>query len=140
MSTWFILWDNALGAKPEAAVTLFEGACGLRYCRVGDKYGFYVSDLDPAFAFHNGQPMYDRDFMNIVGRNINSYYGAGVVQHGTHIAGFFNQVPGASQNKLWDEVYIFNGNGFVGEGPLWTEYNRFGGRYFPPPGLGERGK
>ena len=84
--------------------------------------------------------MDDDNYMRLVGTSINRNYGHDVVQHGTHIVGFYNRVAGASQDKLWEYVFIFNARGYVGEGFMRQEYERFGGRYFPPPGLGRNNK
>lgn len=122
------IWDDPLSAKPAKAENVLTGPCGLRLCRVptenGEyKYGVYVSDLDPAFAIYQGHPLHDdRAYMAQFGNPINRDYGAPVIKHGNFLGGWARGEPGATTDKLDDTVYLFNRNGYIGEGPMWKLY------------------
>lgn len=72
--------------------------------------------------------------MDRFGQEINNHYGIDVIQHGNFIGAWYRGEKGATTDKLQDSVYLFNSNGYVGAGQMWTLYNALGGRYYPHPG------
>lgn len=137
------IWDGLVPQKPVGAKNLWKGQCGLRFCEVpqadGSKtWGYYVSDLDPAWAVTGkGKRINDNKLLEEGGiyEAINENYGiADVIQHGAHINALLDGVNGKPigtndydaffryVTDPTDPVYIFGINGYIGEGLLGKTY------------------
>ena len=147
------IWDSWVPQKPQGAENLWKGHCGLRFCEVptpegGKTWGYYVSDLDAAWAVSGkGQRIKDEELFvpsDGIYQSINTHYGVDVIQHGAHLNAVLDGIGGRPLGPEkygilfryvtdpYDPVFIFSANGLVGSGLLGPTYvDAIKGRLIP---------